>query len=272
MKHGLRFHKSYLFSKKWLATSIISSSLLTTPSFAGDMGPIKTQNDPNWTGFHINVGGGYGMFNHNSYISGPGSGPTVPPYLPVGVIGPITAVQTAGGKGGLGRLGGGYDYQFFQRFVVGGFADYDFMNPSGLQAFPGVVGKIEQNRAWYVGGLLGYTFTPSTLTFIDAGYTGTHLSSVNYSIAIAGGGPVGLTLDPQTFHGWFLGLGLETLLTSWKSSNLFLRAEYRYSGYGSENTSFTGGASSSFVVPAGITLPSKVSTQTAAMSLVWRLC
>src|SRR6478752_1026270 len=56
---------------------------------------------PSWTGCYVGGGGGYGLWNQENtgFIDGP---PRVP----------FTATTTAGGRGYLGAVGGGCDYQF----------------------------------------------------------------------------------------------------------------------------------------------------------------
>ena len=75
-----------------------------------------------WTGCYLTGGGGYGMWNQdNTLFSG-------------GVA--VSGEHTDGGRGWLGRVGGGCDYQFWQRFVVGALADYDFASLKGDLSSP----------------------------------------------------------------------------------------------------------------------------------------
>lgn len=226
-----------------------TSSLLFT-------GTALATEDLDWTGFHIAGGIGYGMIAQNSYVTENSI--------------PITATETSGGKGWLGRVSAGYNYQLPNCFVVGAFADYDFMDLSGQQNFPGLVGREIQNGAWYVGGLMGYVFNPFTMGFIDAGYTGTHFKKVDYFIALSEGGPASLTLESHTYNGWFLGIGMETLLATLKCSELFLRTEYRYSKYGTANIPINTDIALDFDIgDAG--LRSRVAGQTVMTSISWAI-
>jgi len=63
--------------------------------------PAPPPSAVNWTGCYVNGGGGYGMWNQDSYIEG-----TTP------VIIPGSPNATAGGRGWFGVAGGGCDYQF----------------------------------------------------------------------------------------------------------------------------------------------------------------
>ncbi|MGB6730815.1 MAG: hypothetical protein WBE84_06620, partial [Xanthobacteraceae bacterium] len=64
---------------------------------------------------------------------------------------------TSGGRGWLGRFGGGCDYEFsvngFGNFVVGAFADYDLMNVHANfePADVALAGNEKESGAWYIG-------------------------------------------------------------------------------------------------------------------------
>jgi len=205
-----------------------------------------------WTGFRLGAGLGYGMLNQNSYVTDN----TVP----------VTAKETAGAQGWLGRVSAGYNFQFPNCLVLGLLADYDFMNVRGYQDFPGLVGTEKQKNAWYAGALAGLRVTPHTLAFIDGGYTQTRLSAVDYNLAISLGGPTGLQLASHTYKGGFFGLGMETLVGSFYACDLFLRTEYRYSKYDTANLEFNGSIAG-IGVSDEIGLRSRLSTQTAVVSL-----
>ena len=75
----------------------------------------------NWTGCYIAGGGGYGMWNQDSFVKSTATGT------------PITASQTNGGHGWFGLGQGGCDYEFTlplfsgwsPRLVVSAFGDWD---------------------------------------------------------------------------------------------------------------------------------------------------
>ena len=71
-----------------------------------------------WTGCYLSAGGGYGMFNADSFAEDAGVA--------------ITTTSTSGGRGWLGRFGGGCDYQVAPRWVIGVFGDYDLANITGF--------------------------------------------------------------------------------------------------------------------------------------------
>jgi outer membrane immunogenic protein len=178
----------------------------------------------NWSGFYVNAGGGYGMYNADTtWFSAAGG-----PFLP--------GTQTQGGRGWFGTVGGGYDRQFTDRIVAGVFADYDFANLEGTIQDQGIfaLGTMKLESAWSAGGRVGWLITPSILTYFNAGYTEAHFSGADLKVNIVGGsvaGPLGTlatTLPSHTYGGWFLGGGVETKV----ASNWIWRSEYRYADYG----------------------------------------
>jgi outer membrane immunogenic protein len=83
----------------------------------------------NWTGCNLNVGFGYGLWNQTQHTELGGVQESVD--------------ITSGGRGWLGRLGGGCDLQIpgaLSNWVVGAFADYDFMSLKGSNTLQNNVG------------------------------------------------------------------------------------------------------------------------------------
>lgn len=254
---------------KKLFVSIAGLALLTGSAFAADMAPApapayKAPPPPppavNWTGCNLNGGWGYGMYNVDDNVE------TFPGLVPT------TSSGTSGGRGWLGRFGGGCDYQFglngWGNFVVGIFADYDAMDIHGNFTVPGFgfVGEAKESSAWYVGGRIGYLVTPNLLTYFDGGYTQTHSDGVIVSSGF--GGPPLDTVGSHDFHGWFLGSGLEYAMNfSWLPIHgLFWRNEYRFASYDSADLQvFTAGGG---VTGLGAHVTPYV--QTVTSSLVWR--
>jgi len=211
---------------------------------------------PTWTGCYVGGGAGYGMWNQDSSVQ-------------VGGV-PATAQTTNGGKGWFGQGQVGCDYQFASPIfdiplVVGGFGDYAGGSISGTSDFPGVVGTERESAAWSVGARIGTLIAPRVLTYFDGGWTQAHFDSVNYNIALPGGGPSGISLAAQTYNGWFIGSGFEYSFNWLPVSGLFLKTEYRYAQYSAANVALGG-------VPGGIvaTLNSQKATQLISTELVWR--
>ncbi len=241
---------------------------------AADMPPPVYKAPPpapvyNWTGCYINAGGGYGMWNQDHYAEyGP---PTFTTFDPVSVT------YTNGGRGWLGAIGGGCDYQFSMgnlgNWVVGAFGDYDPMSLTGTNEFPSktliddISGSETETGAWYVGGRIGYLVTPALLTYFEGGYTQAHFGQVNFSTEFLPSFATPYSLPGTTYSGWFLGGGTEYALTWLPIHGLFWRSEYRYASYEAQDVPLvvtsTGAQTSLYE-------HSLKYVQTATTSLVWR--
>ncbi|MEW6452508.1 MAG: outer membrane beta-barrel protein [Pseudomonadota bacterium] len=182
--------------------------------------PVATTN---WTGFYLTGGAGYGLWAADTTTTTPAGAPAL--FVP----------QTQGGKGFLGRIGGGYDYQLTSKIVVGVFGDYDFSNLKGTlqDQGPFLVGDIKQTSAWAFGARVGWLTTPRLLSFTSAGYTGARFSGATLTPQVAGFA-TGVT-PGFTRNGWFLGGGMEVAVTS----GWFWRNEYRYAYYGTQTINDT---------------------------------
>ena len=252
--------------KRLIAGSIAGIVLASSSALAADMGiPLRTPPPPpppvGWTGCYLDGGVGYGMDNVDQNLeSNPG-------------FVPVTQTLTAGGRGWLGRLGGGCDYQFgldgLGNFVIGAFGDYDVMNihrtfAAGATA---LAGDLNESGAWTVGGRIGYLVTPALLSYLDGGYTQTRFDQVNFSGLVLGTSLPGFTMLPHTYHGWFLGGGTEYAFNfDWiPIRGLFWRNEYRFSSYQAADLP---------ILSAGVPTTSAVHLQpylqTITSSLVWR--
>jgi outer membrane immunogenic protein len=246
-------------------------TLIVIPAMAADMrvkAPILKAPPPpvaSWTGCYFDGGGGYGMWNQDEFTN-------LPPAT--------SAVVTVGGRGWLGRVGGGCDYQIAPSFVIGVFGDYDFMDLTGTSAPPDTVGggvflvpgaaNEKESSAWYVGGRLGYLVTPTLLGYVSGGYTQTRFDQQNLFGAVVGGpGFLNVSLPAHTFNGWFIGGGTEYALNLpfLPINGLFWRSEYRFAQYSSANLPFF---TTSTGVPTGLFENEKKFVQTVTTSLVWR--
>src|SRR5262245_32857868 len=103
--------------KLLLAATALVSLVGGVPPTAADMAvraapppaPMQT-----WTGLYVGAGWGYGMYNLDTTVN------------PFGL--PFAGTETLGGRGWLGTVTVGGDYQLNNWIVVGAFADYDFAN------------------------------------------------------------------------------------------------------------------------------------------------
>ncbi|MGH6675166.1 MAG: outer membrane protein, partial [Xanthobacteraceae bacterium] len=216
--------------KRLLIATVASIALGASSALAADLAPYYKAPSPpapavSWTGCYLDGGVGYGMFSQDEYLT---------------AFGVSTATVTDGGRGWLGRVGGGCDYQLggqLSNWVIGAFGDYDFENIHGWNDLGSslVTGNEKQNAAWAVGGRLGYLVTPKLLTYTDGGYTEARFNAVTFTSVL--GGPAFATIPSHTYNGWFLGGGTEYALDfSWLPIHgLFWRNEYRYSSFSSAN-------------------------------------
>lgn len=257
--------------KKSILGFVAIGALLAGPAMAADLRmPVKAPYAPpapvvSWTGCYLDAGAGYGMWNQDHYQFDTATGAL------------DTVTTTNGGRGWLGRFGGGCDFQFGSSWVIGAFGDYDFQSIKGNISGLGLgtppaaaFGNETESSAWYAGGRLGYLVTPSLLGYIDGGWTQTRFDAVTFLAATVNPIPTsGRGLAAQTYSGWFLGGGTEYALNfSWLPIHgLFWRTEYRYAQYDSENLpvlNLTTG------LPATSSINSKKEVQTITTSLVWR--
>lgn len=242
--------------QRWLLGTAVALAM-AAPAIAADLpsrGPI-TKAPPvapigyNWTGCYVSGGGGYGLFNQDSSTINEGGG--------------SSAEVTNGGRGWFGTVGGGCDVQFGS-WVLGAFGNYDFTDLKGDIALPGlnVVGRETQDSAWAVGGRLGYTLTPTILTYVNAGYTQARFNGIDF-VSQINGAPTNLQVGANTYSGWFVGSGFEYNLGF--MPGLFWRNEYRFAQYDRDNLAILAGGT-----PTGATLSSEKTIQTIRSELVWR--
>jgi outer membrane immunogenic protein len=255
---------------KFALLTSLSAFALGAPALAADMGvPMKAPMAApppvpvvNWTGCYVDGGAGYGLWNIDHFGENT-SGTTV------------TATSTSGGRGWLGTVGGGCDYQFspgsgWGNWVIGAFGDYEFMDlhKNFQGSFGPFVGEEKESSAWAVGGRIGYLVTPNVFTYWNGGYTQTHFDQVNFSLTF-NGAPTAF-IGSHTYNGWFLGGGTEISLSGLFGmplpAGLFWRSEYRYSSFNSANLAiFSPGG-----VPLGISENTRPYVQTITTALVWR--
>jgi outer membrane immunogenic protein len=212
---------------------------------------------PSWTGCYLGGGGGYGLWNDETtgFVDGP---PRVQ----------ATGTATAGGRGYLGTVQGGCDYQFAAlgaNVVVGAFGDYDLSSLKGNLQPAGtlVVGNEKMSSAWSVGGRAGWLVTPRLLTYFSAGYTEATFDRVDFQSAFAPV-PAGVFFDKQTYKGYFIGAGDEYALGF--LPGLFWKTEYRFSHFDTKTNPFVDTATG---LPVGQSEDSKKWVQTVRSELTY---
>jgi outer membrane immunogenic protein len=267
-------HEGLIMKKILGSGAMIAGALLVAGSaLAADLkapAPMLMKAPPppvmTWTGCYLDAGVGYGMWNQDHNITTNNGAVT---------SGIVTGDVTNGGRGWLGRFGGGCDYQVSSSWVIGAFGDYDWASLKGslsTQLINGTAtqGDEKESSAWSAGARIGYLITPSVLTFVDGGWTQARFDQINITTNV--GATVGNAFPAHTYQGWFLGSGFEYAFTWLPINGLFVRSEYRYSTYSRDDlTEFviaTGAPSGNNGV--GNVLHAQKQVQTITSSLVWR--
>jgi len=207
-----------------------------------------------WTGFYLNGGGGYGLWEADDQASSAGTG--------FGFSG------RTGGRGYFGTVGGGYDYQFARSWVAGIFGDAQFGDLKGTinaPAFGGLSGQTNNDISWAVGGRLGYLISPNALSYVNVGYSNGHFKAAGLSDNT--GVPIGSSTTSFNADGWFVGGGVENSLNifGFSKPGWFMKTEYRVAEYDRKNVDIVGGGA-----PAGVGTSFKSYVQTVSTSLVYR--
>ena len=188
-----------------LSLSLLASSAYAADAIIAEAAPVFS-----WTGGYIGLQAGYAWGNGNvDQIGGPGFIDTDP-------------------DGFLGGVYGGYNYQMSNNIVIGAELDVVYANVDGSgQVFlaPGVPAGVSATEELNWSGAarlrLGYA-ADRFLPYIAGGVAFGDIDISNDN----GPGSFG-----DTFTGWTIGVGLDYAMTD----NLLLRAEYRYTDFGSES-------------------------------------
>jgi outer membrane immunogenic protein len=248
----------------WIAATLWGAAAIGLPAMAqaADIPPpiVKAPVSipaETWTGFYLSGGIGRGLWSAETFTSDPA------PFLDA-----LPLVQRHGGSGWLGRIGGGYDYQFTQRIVAGLFADFDFSSLKGTVADPRVSlsGEIKQTHSWAIGARAGWLMNPTLLSYFTAGYTDTRFSSANmdtFSTSVF----QGYSTPSFSRGGWFLGGGTETAL----GGGWFGRTEYRYAYYGDQVLADTSATPPAPFFSSIQNIHFKPTVQTVTAQLVYKL-
>jgi outer membrane immunogenic protein len=248
--------------RKLLLAAAVSATMIGSAS-AADLGARPYQAPPpapvyNWTGFYIFGGGGGGLWSADTNIQDTATGI------------PLSVNQRQGGTGWFGTVGAGYDWQFNTSWVAGIFGDGQFGSIRGTIQDPSVPlsGTLKMQDAWAVGGRLGYLVAPNVLSYVNAGYTGSHWSGTAMFDTFSGL-PVGVHTDSFNRNGWFVGGGVENSLNFFgiSSPGWFMKTEYRAAWYQRNDiTELFDGVNT----PVGNDIRFKPVVQTISTSLVYR--
>jgi outer membrane immunogenic protein len=246
--------------KIWLALSALMA--LTGSAVAADL-PARSFTKapamaaPSWTGLYIFGGGGGGIWKADTSVVATGTGAC----LLCGIN------QTQGGDGWIGTAGIGYDWQVAPSWVVGVFGDGQWGSLKGTiqDQEPFFAGRINNDYAYAAGVRVGTLVAPNVLSYVNAGYSGSHWKDTALVSTITGA-PNGTT-EGFDRAGWFVGGGVENNLNFFGISapGWFMKTEYRSAYYDTKNISeFEDGA------PNGRDITFKPWVQTITTSLVYR--
>src|SRR6266849_2944160 len=225
---------------KKLVLALSAVAAFTGSALAADL-PARTYTKapmmspaPSWTGFYIFGGGGYGMFDSNTFVT----------TFPGGT--PLTIGQKVGGDGFFGTVGAGYDWQFSGSWVAGIFADGQFGSIKGTIQDQGalVLGSEKLKDTWAVGVRAGYLVAPNVYSYVNGGYTGSSWSGTTLLSSVTGAAS-GTHTNSFNRNGWFVGGGVENSLNIFgiAAPGWFMKTEYRAAYYNKKtiNEFFDGG-------------------------------
>src|SRR5258707_2551657 len=152
---------------------------------------------PSWTGFYIFGGAGGGIWDADT--SSRITGTSVP----------LSISQRQGGDGWFGTVGLGYDWQFNGPWVFGLLADGEFGSLRGTtqDPFADWTATIKMQDAWAAGARVGYLVAPNVLSYVNGGYSGSHLSSSTLLSTVCGLSVGGHT-NKFNRNGFFVGGGV----------------------------------------------------------------
>lgn len=196
--------------KKILVSLAVGSALAAVPAMAQNAGsgePFK--------GFHVEGLAGYDVTKAGSSVDDDAD-----------------ADNDQSIDGAVFGVGAGYDFKM-GNLVVGPEAEVTWstakteFDDGDFEGFG--VGNVKTNRDLYLGGRVGYAFTPRTMVYAKGGYTNAKFDVRN------GDGTVELNDDIDA-DGWRVGAGVEQAV----SSNVFAKLEYRYSNYEKGELDYTG--------------------------------
>lgn len=168
---------------------------------------------PDWTGFYVGAGGG-GNYLFSALVFDDTN------------ITRESWTDDAGVARGFGTIELGADYQFDSNFLIGAVGNFDFGGSMDLGSYetsdtPWADAEWQAGNSWGIGARAGFLASPRTLIYGVGGFTQLDVSTDLFA------GTDNATRDDEWTSGYFVGAGVETLLTD----NLSLKLEYRFSRY-----------------------------------------
>ncbi len=135
------------------------------------------------------------------------------------------------GRGALGSIYGGVDYQVLPKALVGALAEvsYGGVGSNAYASLPGASATFSTHAdlSWAALVRAGVLPRPSTLLYVVGGYAGQNIA---INATAQAGNAFAAFSQYATFNGWTAGVGIESRLHSGWSTKL----EYRYSQYGQQ--------------------------------------
>jgi outer membrane immunogenic protein len=214
---------------KKLVMALTAVAAFSAPAVAADMAakaPLRAAPvayAPSWTGFYVGGGFGYGMWTADTTTQNPFTGACI-----------LCVNQQQGGKGYVGTVSAGFDWQFGGSWVFGIFGDGQFGSIKGTiqDQTPFFAGDIKMRTAYAAGARLGYLVAPNVLSYVNAGYSGSEWSGANM-VTTGIGTPTLFSTPSFRRDGWFVGGGVEHSLDIFGISapGWFVKTEYRLAEY-----------------------------------------
>lgn len=205
---------------------LVLAALSFIPSAsAADVEVVPEELAPNWTGFYVGAGGGWGAFTSESDASATDNNDPE-----------IFLDASLGDNGGFGTVQIGGDWQM-DRFLIGAFADFTFRRSVELEAEAESDNGEEQEittwadpgHSWTIGGRLGGLINEMALLYALAGYTSTKFDhGMDYELAGHDSSDEGTGIYEEDWvAGITFGAGIEALF----SENWSVKLEYRHTNY-----------------------------------------
>jgi outer membrane immunogenic protein len=204
----------------------------------------------NWNGLYVDAGAGVGVWTGDTTTIVPGAG-----------VCSLCAEQWQGGLGALGTIGVGFDHQVASQLVLGAFADGEITGLRGTlqDGGPYYEGTENMSGATAVGARLGWLARNDTMLYAELAWAHGWFDRTSMRTSFTGAGTTNSTPAFER-DGFMVGGGIETAV----APNWFLRAEYRYSDYGTVTLPDTGGS-----LENSIRFHPMVTTMRATLAYKW---
>ncbi len=224
------------------SAALVGIAALFSTTVAASAANHHVVTGPSWTGFYIGGFMGAGDVTHR---------------VTTGLL-PGISYDGLGGEGIFGGLMGGYNHQLTNGIVLGVQGEFAF---SGIStdlsvSLPGLgsgSAELEEQYTAAISGRVGWLSNPDTLLYLIGGYS--HARYKASGRVTLRRGPALSVSRKESFHGFHVGAGMETRITSAISA----RVEYRYTDLGREDWG------------TGDIIRSEPSSHTGRIGLVWNL-